>query len=50
MLFLLTHTYVREDKILDGEFPVWIPIPALAEVQVALEQAVAAVTKFQELS
>ena len=27
--------------------PVWMPIPALAEIQVALEQAVADITKYQ---
>ena len=44
---MLAHACVREDKVLDDDLPVWIPIPALAEVQVALEQAVAAVTNFQ---
>ena len=45
--FVLAHACVREDKVLDDDLPVWIPNPALAEVQVALEQAVAAVTNFQ---
>lgn len=43
--FVLAHAYLREDKVLDDDLPAWIPIPALAEVQVALEQAVAAVTE-----
>ena len=30
---------------MDDDLPVWTPIPALAEIQVALEQAVAEVTK-----
>ena len=44
---MLAHACVREDKVLDDDLPVWIPIPALAEVQVTWEQAVAGVTKFQ---
>ncbi|MGF1612229.1 MAG: AMP nucleosidase [Kiloniellales bacterium] len=43
--YVLAHGYVREDHVLDGELPLWVPIPALAEVQVALEQAVAEVTR-----
>jgi AMP nucleosidase len=35
---------VREDHVLDEELPLWVPIPPLAEVQVALEQAVADIT------
>ena len=42
--FVLAHAYLREDRVLDDDLPVWIPIPALAEVQQALEQAVAEVT------
>jgi len=42
--YVLAHAYVREDHVLDDDLPVWVPIPALAEVQVALEQAVAEVT------
>ncbi|MGE0314546.1 MAG: AMP nucleosidase [Lautropia sp.] len=43
--YVLAHGYVREDHVLDDELPLWVPIPALAEVQVALESAVARVTK-----
>ena len=39
--YVLAHAYVREDHVLDHELPLWVPIPALAEVQVALEEAVA---------
>src|SRR5690606_3393392 len=39
--YVLAHGYVREDHVLDEELPLWVPIPALAEVQVALESAVA---------
>jgi AMP nucleosidase len=42
--YVLAHAYVREDHVLDEELPLWVPIPALAEIQVALEQAVADVT------
>ena len=42
--YVLAHGYVREDHVLDADLPVWIPIPALAEVQVALEDAVEEVT------
>ncbi len=42
--YVLAHGYVREDHVLDEELPLWVPIPALAEVQVALESAVADVT------
>lgn len=38
--FVLAHAYVREDQVLDADLPPWVPIPALAEIQVALEQAV----------
>ncbi|AUC52504.1 AMP nucleosidase [Sagittula sp. P11] len=43
--FVLAHGYLREDKVLDDDLPVWVPIPALAEIQVALEDAVAAETQ-----
>ncbi len=42
--YVLAHGYVREDHVLDQELPPWVPIPALAEVQVALEEAVEEVT------
>jgi AMP nucleosidase len=38
--FVLAHAYLREDKVLDDDLPVWVPVPALAEIQIALEQAV----------
>jgi AMP nucleosidase len=43
--YVLAHGYVREDHVLDEELPLWVPIPALAEIQVALERAVADVTQ-----
>src|ERR1700747_1449842 len=42
--YILAHGYVREDHVLDEELPTWVPVPALAEMQVALEQAVGEVT------
>jgi AMP nucleosidase len=42
--YVLAHAYMREDHVLDDDLPIWVPIPALAEVQVALENAVAEVT------
>ena len=43
--YVLAHAYVREDHVLDEELPLWVPIPALAEIQLALQQAVADVTQ-----
>ena len=43
--FVLAHAYLREDHVLDADLPVWVPVPALAEIQIALENAVAEVTK-----
>ena len=45
--FVLAHAYLREDHVLDADLPVWVPIPALAEIQIALEQAVADVTALE---
>jgi AMP nucleosidase len=42
--YVLAHAYVREDHVLDEDLPVWVPLPALAEVQVALQEAVAEIT------
>ncbi len=38
--YVLAHGYLREDHILDDDLPLSIPIPALAEIQLALEKAV----------
>ncbi|KPP89096.1 MAG: AMP nucleosidase Amn [Rhodobacteraceae bacterium HLUCCA08] len=45
--FVLAHGYLREDKVLDDDLPVWVPIPALAEIQIALETAVARETELE---
>ncbi len=45
--FVLAHAYLREDHVLDDDLPIWVPIPALAEIQIALQEAVAEVTKLE---
>ena len=45
--FVLAHAYLREDKVLDDDLPTWVPIPPLAEIQIALENAVAQVTELE---
>jgi AMP nucleosidase len=42
--YVLAHAYLRQDHILDSLVPPDIPIPALAEIQVALQGAAADVT------
>jgi len=42
--YVLAHAYVREDHVLDQDLPVWVPVPAIAEVQVALTEAVVEIT------
>ncbi|MFV3306455.1 AMP nucleosidase [Pseudomonas sp. NY15181] len=42
--YVLAHAYMRRDGILDRVLPPHIPIPALAEVQLALQEAAALVT------
>jgi len=45
--FVLAHAYLREDHVLDDDIPIWVPIPPLAEVQIALEDAVEDVTALE---
>jgi AMP nucleosidase len=45
--FVLAHAYLREDNVLNDDLPVWVPIPALAEIQIALQEAVAEVTRLE---
>jgi AMP nucleosidase len=45
--YVLAHGYVREDHVLDEDIPLWVPIPPLAEVQLALAAAVADVTQLK---
>jgi AMP nucleosidase len=42
--YVLAHGYLRRDKILDDLVPPEVPVPALAEVQVALQEAAEQVT------
>jgi len=42
--YVLAHAYLRDDHVLDDVLPPEIPIPALSEVQKALQQAAEAVT------
>jgi AMP nucleosidase len=42
--YVLAHGYLRRDRILDDLVPLEIPIPALAEVQVALQEAATQIT------
>ena len=42
--YVLAHGYLRRDHILDELVPTDVPVPALAEVQLALQSAAAAVT------
>jgi AMP nucleosidase len=38
--YVLAHAYLRYDSVLDRDLPVEIPIPPIAEIQIALQQAV----------
>ena len=42
--YVLAHAYLRDDHVLDDMLPPEIPVPALAEVQVALTRAAEIVT------
>jgi AMP nucleosidase len=42
--YVLAHAYLRDDNVLDQALPIEIPLPTIAEVQLALSQAVAEVT------
>jgi AMP nucleosidase len=42
--YVLAHAYVRFDGVLDRDLPLWVPLPSIAEVQVALQQAVGEAT------
>ena len=42
--YVLAHGYVREDHVLDQEVPPFVPVPPIAEIQVALQDAVQSIT------
>ena len=42
--YVLAHAYLREDHVLDTALPPEIPVPALAEIQTALQESTAEIT------
>ncbi|RUT26704.1 AMP nucleosidase [Asaia sp. W19] len=46
--YVLAHGYVRDDHVLDDDLPTWVPVPPIAEVQVALQEAMERVTGLDE--
>jgi len=42
--YVLAHAYLRDDQVLDDMLPREIPVPPIAEVQLALTQAVSEIT------
>jgi AMP nucleosidase len=42
--YVLAHAYLRGDHVLDEDLPMPVPVPPIAEVQIALTEAVAKVT------
>lgn len=42
--YVLAHGYMREDHVLDDDLPDYVPVPPIAEVQVALTEAASRVT------
>jgi AMP nucleosidase len=47
--YVLAHGYVRADHVLDHDLPAWVPVPPIAEVQQALQEATALVTGLEGL-
>ena len=46
--YVLAHAYLREDNVLDAVLPPSVPLPTLAEVQLALTKAVKDVTGIED--
>ncbi|WP_421785499.1 AMP nucleosidase [Hyphobacterium sp.] len=42
--YVLAHAYLRYDRVLDRDLPLEIPVPPIAEIQIALADAVKEVT------
>jgi AMP nucleosidase len=42
--YVLAHAYERHDHVLDNDLPPTIPVPPIAEIQIALTEAVAHIT------
>jgi AMP nucleosidase len=45
--YVLAHAYARDDHVLDGDVPQYVPIPPIAEIQVAMQEAVARITELK---
>jgi AMP nucleosidase len=45
--YVLAHAYAREDRVLDQDLPSYVAVPPIAEVQVALQQAVVNISGLQ---
>jgi AMP nucleosidase len=43
--YVLAHAYLRADHVLDDDLPPWVPVPPIAEVQIALQSAIEKVTQ-----
>lgn len=48
--YVLAHGYVRHDHVLDSDLPPWVSVPPLAEIQVALQEAVSEVTGLEDMA
>lgn len=42
--YVLAHAYARNDNVLNEDLPIWVPVPPIAEIQVALTESVRQVT------
>lgn len=42
--YVLAHAYLRQDHVLDADLPIEVPVPALAEIQTAIQTALGRVT------
>ncbi len=45
--YVLAHAYLREDKVLDDVLPPSVPLPTIAEVQLAMTRAVQEVSRIE---
>ena len=46
--YVLAHGYLRDDHVLDEDLPPWVPVPPIAEVQVALQEATSKITGLRD--
>lgn len=42
--YVLAQAYMRDDKVLDDDLPTWVPVPSIAEIQLALLDSISQVT------